>query len=81
MLPPAPVHVVTRPLPRLRLVAIDRPLVLKDRLGPSTTRAAVRRRVPGFFSGAASGHLGAIPDALSRTNCRVTIPRTVIGRL
>ena len=47
MLPPAAVGVVTRP--RLRLV--DRPLVLilKDRLGPSTIRAAVRRRVPGFF--------------------------------
>ena len=44
MLPPAAVGVVTRPLPRLRLV--DRPLVLKDRLGPSTIRAAVRRRVP-----------------------------------
>ena len=48
MLPPAAVGVVTRPLqPRLRLV--DPPLVLKDRLGPSTIRAAVRRRVPGFF--------------------------------
>ena len=32
MLPLAAVGVVTRPLPRLRLV--DRPLVLKDRLGP-----------------------------------------------
>ena len=29
---------------------VDRPLVLPDRLGPSTTRAAVRRRAPGFFS-------------------------------
>ena len=48
MLPPAAVGVVTRPLPRLRLV--DRPLVLKDRLGPSTIRAAIRRRVPWFFS-------------------------------
>ena len=62
MLPPAAVGVVTRPLPRLRLV--DRPLVLKDRLGPSTIRAAVRRRVLGFFSGAPIGAL----EALSRTN-------------
>ena len=65
---------------RLRLS--DRPLVLKDRLGPSTIRAAVRRRVPGFFSGARlRAQASAILDALSRTNCRVTIPRTVNRRL
>ena len=65
---------------RLRLS--DRPLVLKDRLGPSTIRAAVRRRVPGFFSGARlRAQASAILEALSRTNCTVTIPRTVIRRL
>ena len=50
MLPPAAVvGVVTRPLPRLRLV--DRPLVLKDRLDPSTNE---RQFVDGsrvFFRG------------------------------
>ena len=44
---------------RLRLS--DRPLVLKDRLGPSTIRAAVRRRVLGFFSGAPPGTDGCHP--------------------
>ena len=58
---------MTRPLPRLRLVD-RRPLVLKDRLGPSTIaiRVAVRRRVPGFFPGAClQAPTGAILDALS----------------
>ena len=55
------------PLPRLRLV--DRPLVLKDRLGPSTIRAAVRRRVPGGFSGARlRAPAGAILDALTQSH-------------
>ena len=41
-----------------------------------TVRAAVRRRAPGFFSGARlRAPAGAILEALSRTNCRVTIPR------
>ena len=57
---------------RLRLS--DRPLVLKDRLGPSTIRAAVRRRVLGFFSGARlRAHASAILEALSRTNCRALL--------
>ena len=58
---------------RLRLS--DRPLVLKDRPGPSTIRAAVRRRVLGFFSGARlRAPIGAILDALTlpRQNGNVT---------
>ena len=79
MLPPAAVGVVTRPLPRLRLVGrpVSRPLVLKDQLGPSTIRAAGRRRVPGgtrqmlFFSVAQNNQQTTTAGTTILNLCRI----------
>ena len=53
----------------------------QHRLGPARRRSGSVSTAPGVLSGARlRAPAGAILDARSRTNCKVTIPRAVIRR-